>query len=61
MKYTKAQINTYLDYLTEWVANYNGDEAIANDIIDRKAWHEVEEMMAKGDDELDVQIKDENS
>ncbi len=50
IKYTKDQITECKDYLGYGVKEGYISEDICQDIIKRKAWNEVYEMMAIGDD-----------
>lgn len=48
-KYTKKQIQEFIDYLGLAVKEGYVDESFAHEVIRHKAWGEVEEYMAKGD------------
>lgn len=49
MKYTQAQIKECKDYLSLSVKEGYLDESTARDLVERKAWKEVYDMMSLGD------------
>ena len=50
MAYSDKHIGEYVRYLQYSVKHGYMDEEVANDIIRRKAWGEVQELMELGDE-----------